>query len=57
MCNNLLSKKSDKPAFIGNTPAEPIVMFVMPAFCNRDLSFSIRADCASQFMTWHFKGL
>ena len=41
------------PAFIANTSAEPIAMFEMPAFCNRDFrssalsvstSFVIRTD-------------
>ena len=65
MCNTLPSKKSHSvqgiamPAFIANTSAEPIAMFEMPAFCNRDFrssslsvstSFSIRTDDSSPLM-------
>ncbi|KAL5489033.1 hypothetical protein EMCRGX_G018077 [Ephydatia muelleri] len=47
------------PAFIANTSAEPIAMFEIPAFCNRDFhssslsvstSFSIRADDSPPLM-------
>eukprot|EP00731_Ephydatia_muelleri_P031227 Em0022g741a len=47
------------PAFIANTSADPIAMFEMPAFCNRDFrssslsvstSFSIRADGSPPLM-------
>eukprot|EP00731_Ephydatia_muelleri_P002935 Em0001g2935a len=49
----ILFKGIAMPAFIANTSAEPIAMFEMPAFCNRDFrssslsvstSFSIRTD-------------